>query len=477
MGAMAGTVLPCPGRVLLLDLIATDGLASDRYKHAVSVLSQSLARYNCVVIELPQGDDVLLGCVLDSARMFFHQKPIPGPESIHPGDPQDWNRIAGYFTEPHRLRETYNYRPGQSTDVLSGRELPPVGLPELFSSLAKASRHILDSIGFSLELRSFCFADLLDNMPLKNGEVSTSLLSVCCHGRPAVQWGHLAVTVTGADQGHLPIFDDHEPHADKGVLTLVKSDKPGLRIRDMQGRWLLVDGDLGPQDVILYTGLALYQATAGCLSPALYRTDFGAVHGHMYGRCSVSFKLLPRPSAILHCSAMSAAGHAVGAPFQQPISVHDFMQRTHSMDQLVSRPGLTNFAFSPSSDGSMKTALKRRKPVTRGKPLAPSKRLRLEAQRVLKERVQEIADRKGIKIRFCSLKECEEQHLSSLDSPCATVRAQMGWPAGVPFVHPHDLPNKAKQAFLEAYEPGWTASQDGDLAIIESGHAHPQSHI
>lgn len=61
-------------------------------------------------------------------------------------------------------------------------------------------------------------------------------------------------------------------------------------------------------------------------------------------------------------------------------------------------------------------------------------------------------------------------------SPCAELRAQMGWPAGVPFVHPHDLPNKAKQAFLEAYEPGWTAAQDGDLHLVDASQAQ-QGHM
>ena len=36
--------------------------------------------------------------------------------------------------------------------------------------------------------------------------------------------------------------------------------------------------------------------------------------------------------------------------------------------------------------------------------LAPSKRLRMEAQRVLKDKVQDMAEAKGLKIRFCSLK-------------------------------------------------------------------------
>lgn len=118
--------------------------------------------------------------------------------------------------------------------------------------------------------------------------------------------------------------------------------------------------------------------------------------------------------------------------------------------------------------------MKRRKNNARCKPLPPSKRLRLEAQRVLKERVQDIADKKGIKLRFCNLKECEG-HIQSVDSPCGSIRMEIGWPPGVPFVHPHDLPNKAKLGFLEAYEPGWTASQqDMELSLTEPGQASQQ---
>lgn len=99
--------------------------------------------------------------------------------------------------------------------------------------------------------------------------------------------------------------------------------------------------------------------------------------------------------------------------------------------------------------------MRRKKQNSKSKPLPPSKRLRLEAQRVLKERVQDIADKKGIKLRFCNLKDCES-HIHTIDSPCANIRMEIGWPPGVPFVHPHDLPNKAKLGFLEAFEPGWT---------------------
>ncbi|XP_057862127.1 uncharacterized protein LOC131070569 [Cryptomeria japonica] len=465
MGAMAGAGLPSLGRVRLIDLVATDGLSSDKYKLAVNTLSQSLTRYYAAIIELPVGDDVMLRCAIDSGRMYFHQRPYQGTEMIHSGEAQDWNKTSGYFTDPQIWQETFDYRPGQTPIELScGAELPPAGLPDLFSFLGKAARDILDAIGCSLELRSFCFTDLLDNMPLKNGEVSSSVLSVCCHGRPGFQSGHHAtITMAAQEQTQIPIFGGHDPDVDKSFLTLVRSDKPGLQIRDIHSRWILVDGDLGPQDIIVYPGLALYQATAGYINPALHRTDIGSLQGSMYGRCSLSFKLMPRASGILHCTSMTSAGHGVGAPFQQPISVHDFMQRTHPMDQLMSRQGFMNFSYPVTSDVSVKAVFKRRKQTSRSKPLAPSKRLRLEAQRVLKERVQEIADRKGIKLRFCGLRECEEQHIPSLDSPCGVVRTEIGWPHGVPFVHPHDLPNKAKLAFLEAYEPGWTASQDMEV--------------
>lgn len=52
---------------------------------------------------------------------------------------------------------------------------------------------------------------------------------------------------------------------------------------------------------------------------------------------------------------------------------------------------------------------------------------------------------------------------------------EIKWPAGVPFVHPHDLPNKAKISFLEAYEPGWTATHDMDLSPTEPGQSSQHS--
>ncbi|XP_038970191.1 uncharacterized protein LOC120104035 isoform X2 [Phoenix dactylifera] len=466
---MAGSVMPSLGRIRLTDLIASEGLPSDSYKISVSTLTQSLAQYSAAIIQLPPADGALLRSGLESARLFFHQRPYPPADMVHSNDSREWCKTSGYYADPQLWQETYDYRPGLTpSEPDAGMEIPPAGLPDIFAVLGKAARDILDAISFSLNLRSFSFAEVLDNIPLRTREISSSVLSVCCHSRPSFQGAHHH-NLTAQEDGQLVMFPDQENQVDKSLITLVKSDRAGLHIKDFQGRWILVDADLGPQDAIVYPGLALYQATAGYVTPAQPRTETGNLQGNMFGRCSLVFKLMARSMASLSCSEMRAAGHGVEAQFQIPIPVDDFMQRPHSTDQLFTKHNFPSYTLQAAQDASLKPLMKRRKNYARCKPLPPSKRLRLEAQRVLKERVQEIADKKGIKLRFCNLKECEG-HIQSLDSPCGNIRMEIGWPPGVPFVHPHDLPNKAKLGFLEAYEPGWTASQqDMELSLIEPG--------
>lgn len=456
MTAMAETVLPSIGRVRLTDLIAVEGLPSESFKVSISTLTQSLAQYSAAIIQLPIADGALLRSCLESARLFFHQRAYSPTEMAHNSDSREWCKTSGYYADPQFWQENYDYRPGFTSAESNGSmELPPAGLSDIFGLLGKAARHILDAISFSLNLRSFSFTEILDNVPLRGREISSSVLSVCCHSRPSFQ-GAQHHALTASEDGQLVMFPEQEHQVEKSLITLVKSDRAGLHIKDFHGRWLLVDGDLGPQDALVYPGLALYQATAGYVSPALHRIEIGNMDGNMYGRCSIAFKLMPKSMASFNCSEMRAAGHGVEAQFQLPIPVDDFMQRTHPTDQLLTKNIFPSYSFQAEQD-AMKP-MKRKKNNTRCKPLPPSKRLRLEAQRVLKERVQDIADKKGIKLRFCNLKECEG-HIQSLDSPCGNIRMEIGWPPGVPFVHPHDLPNKSKLGFLEAYEPGWTAAQ------------------
>ncbi|KAK9156277.1 hypothetical protein Sjap_003757 [Stephania japonica] len=458
--AMAGTGLSSLGRVKLIDLIQSEGLPSESYKISVSTLSQSLTQYSAAIIQLPAVDGALLRSGIESARHYFHQKPsYPTAEMVNANDPREWCKTSGYYTDPQLWQETYDYRPGLTpTEPNNTMELPPSGLPDIFSLLGKAARDILDAISFSLNLRSSAFSGVLDNVPLRLREVSSSVVSVCCHARPSFQ-GAQHHGLTAQEDGQLIIFSDHDNQVDKSLITIIKADRAGLHIRDYHGRWMLVDGDLGPQEAIVFPGLALYQATAGHVSPALHRIAIENLQGHLYGRCSLAFKLMPKSMASLSCSEMSAAGHGVDAQFQLPIpwmiSCSDHTLPINSSPETV---------FQAIIFPQLK--MRRKNNDARCKPLPPSKRLRLEAQRVLKERVQDIADKKGIKLRFCNLKECEN-HIQALDSPCGSIRMEIGWPPGVPFVHPHDLPNKAKLGFLEAYEPGWAASQDMELSLIE----------
>eukprot|EP00268_Persea_americana_P032090 TRINITY_DN3143_c0_g1_i1.p1 TRINITY_DN3143_c0_g1~~TRINITY_DN3143_c0_g1_i1.p1 ORF type:complete len:367 (-),score=69.09 TRINITY_DN3143_c0_g1_i1:1024-2124(-) len=351
MGAMAGTGLPSLGRVRLTDLIASEGLPSDSYKISVSTLSQSLAQYSAAIIQLPASDSALLRSGLESARLFFHQRSFPAAEMVHTTDTREWCKTSGYYADPQLWQETYDFRPGLTpTEPNNSLEFPPAGLPDIFSLLGKAARDILDAISFSLNLRSFPFTEILDNVPLRSREISSSVLSVCCHSRPSFQSAQHHSLATQEDS-QMVMYPDHDHQIDKSLITLVKSDKPGLHIRDFHGRWILVDGDLGPQEAVVYPGLALYQATAGYINPALHRIDTGNLQSTMYGRCSLAFKLNPRSMASLSCSEMRAAGHGVEAQFQLPVPVDDFMQRSHPTDQFFTRHTFPNYSIPASQDG------------------------------------------------------------------------------------------------------------------------------
>ncbi len=117
---------------------------------------------------------------------------IVGPKSIHSKDTQDWNHTSGYFVNSQHVREVYDYWLGWTSFVVLEEavdtdfttiELPPEGLPKLFALLGNVIWIILNAIICSLELWSFAFMDLLDNMPLKINEMSTSILSTSYHNK------------------------------------------------------------------------------------------------------------------------------------------------------------------------------------------------------------------------------------------------------------------------------------------------------
>ncbi|KAB2636863.1 hypothetical protein D8674_027397 [Pyrus ussuriensis x Pyrus communis] len=314
---MAGNGLPSLGRVKLTDLAPVEGLPSDSYKLSVSTLSQSLALYSAAIIQFPVSDGALLRSGLDSARLYFHQKAsYPAADMVNNNDPRDCCKTSGYNADPQLWLETYDYRPGlPPLEPNNTMEFPPAALPDIFSLLAKAARDILDAISFYLNLRSSPFTDVLI-MPSFQGTRHHSF--------------------TTQEDGRLVMFSDHEHQVDKSLIYLAKSNKAGLHIKDFQGGRFLVDEDLGPQEAIVYPGLALYQATR-YVNPALQRTETANTQSNLFGRCSFAFKFIPKSMTSLSCSEMRAAGHGVEAQFQLPVAVDDFMQRSHPTDQLFNR--------------------------------------------------------------------------------------------------------------------------------------------
>ncbi|GKV37050.1 hypothetical protein SLEP1_g45118 [Rubroshorea leprosula] len=349
---MAGNGLSSLGRVKLADLAPSEGLPSDAYKISVSTLSHSLAQYSAVIIQFPASDGALLRSGLDSARLYFHQRAsYPAADMIHTNDSREWCKTSGYFADPQLWQEIYDYRPGLTPmEPSNGMEFHPAGLPDIFSLLGNAARVILDAISFYLNLRSSPFTEILDNVPLRSREISSSALSVCCYARPSFQGAHHH-NLTTQEDGQLVMYPEQEHQVDKSLISLVKSDKAGLLVRDLHGRWVLVDEHLGPQEVVVYPGLALYQATAGYIIPALHRTEINNMQDNMYGRCSLAFKLMPKSMTSLSCSEMRAAGHGVEAQFQLPIPVDDFMQRSHPTEQLLNRNTFQNYNFPTPQDG------------------------------------------------------------------------------------------------------------------------------
>ena len=78
----------------------------------------------------------------------------------------------------------------------------------------------------------------------------------------------VGVGVSGKDpasvsaSGAAPLLlapEDAEIRAEKGLLSLVTADRPGLYVRDPQSQWLLADANLARNEVLLLTGLTLYQ--------------------------------------------------------------------------------------------------------------------------------------------------------------------------------------------------------------------------
>ncbi|KAL9423244.1 hypothetical protein AB3S75_035353 [Citrus x aurantiifolia] len=288
---VATTMLP---RVRLSDVAPYDGAPAGPYLKAVEALSGSLMRHNAAVIELGSEDAAIMRCGLEAARLYFRTK----SQTVGKGS-----------------RGVYMYRAGRA---LEDWDSSPPCMADIFRCMGKASRAALFAIARHLRLRSDVFNHLLDDTPLPANEVSSSVL-VATYSPASLQNGKGAI---GAIGGGKPAMNGE---VEKGLLTLISSDSPGLQVCDPNGRWYLADGGSAPGDLLLITGKALSHATAGLRPAALYRAapDFVSC-SNGGGRTSLAFRLMPQGNAILDCSPIAAAGHVIPQSYV-PISVSQFM--------------------------------------------------------------------------------------------------------------------------------------------------------
>ncbi|KAI4357015.1 hypothetical protein L6164_000994 [Bauhinia variegata] len=295
----------CPlARVRLSDIAPYDGAPATTYLRAVEALSGSLMRHNAALIELGSEDTVLMRCGLEGARLYFRSRAHQG---VGKGS-----------------RGVYMYRAGRAWEDWDSS--PPC-MADTFRCMGKAARSALCAIARHLRLRSDVFNHLLDDTPLPANEVSSSVL-VATYSSASLQIGKGAI---GGGKATL------NGEVEKGLLTLVSSDAPGLQVCDPNGRWFLADCGSGPGDLLLLTGKALSHATAGLRPAASYRASPDYLQGtNGGGRTSLAFRLMPQGNAILDCSPIAAAGHVIPQSYV-PISVSQFMDDLSAEEAVVSQ--------------------------------------------------------------------------------------------------------------------------------------------
>ncbi|KAL9402201.1 hypothetical protein Peur_006050 [Populus x canadensis] len=295
---------PTLARVRLSDISPYDGAPGGPYVRAVDALSGSLMRHNAAVIELGSEEASLMRCGLEAARLYFRSRSQNGVVKGCSG------------------RGVYMYRAGRPVEDWDSS--PPC-MAEIFRCMGKAARSALCAIARHLRLRSDVFNQLLDDTPLPAGEVSSSVL-VATYSHTSLQNGKGAI---GAGK---PAANGE---VEKGLLTLISSDSPGLQVCDPNGRWYLADCVSAPVDLLLITGKTLSHTTAGLRPAASYRAAPDFLSGtNSGGRTSLVFRLMPQGNAILDCSPIAAAGHVIPQSYV-PISVSQFMDDLSAEEDVV----------------------------------------------------------------------------------------------------------------------------------------------
>eukprot|EP00250_Pteridium_aquilinum_P035648 c9762_g1_i1 orf=606-2351(-) len=299
----------CLSRIKLTEILPEDGAASSEYAKAVEDLWGCLARHGAAIVELSAEDAALVRCALESAKLYFRTRVLSSSSS--PAASQQSSKFAGYTASGSK--EMYHYRAGRN--LLGEGEHPPPCMSDVYRCLGKASRIVLGAICRQLQLRSDVFCSLLDDCPLPREDTSSSVLLATNFRNPTP-----SVNGTLGVEGRSQDFE-------KGLITLIASDSPGLQVCDTNGLWYLADIGLRAGDLLLVTGKALQHITAGLCRACAYRVmplSPSSVPGSSR-RISLMFRLMPRSRALLDGSAMAETGHVVSEGFG-PVLVSKFME-------------------------------------------------------------------------------------------------------------------------------------------------------
>ncbi|VAI52113.1 unnamed protein product [Triticum turgidum subsp. durum] len=203
-------------------------------------------------------------------------------------------------------------------DKLESARVPIYVYSLVMCELMRRADYISVFIRVSVTEIECVFNQLLDDTPLPDNEVSSSELLVA-YSHEQLQSGH---TLMGCPSR------SSMPQVDRGFVTLVASDYPGIEVCDPNGHWYLADGVSGPNNLLLLTGRALSHVTAGLCPISQYRVT-------NENRASLTFRLVPHANAILDCSPILAAGHCIRQVYQ-PIPASQFMDDSYAEEHAVS---------------------------------------------------------------------------------------------------------------------------------------------
>lgn len=326
----------CLPRIKLSEMLPEDGAASFEYTKTIDDLWNSLARHGAAIIELSAEDAALVRCALESAKLYFRTR-APSLSSPAPS-PQPSSKFTGYIGSSSK--EMFYYRAGRT--MLGEGELQPPCMPDVYRCLGKASRIALGAICRQSQLRSDVFCSILDDCPLPGNDTSSSVL-VATHYRNSTP---CASSVQGTDA----CPQDFE----RGLISLVATDSPGLQVCDSNGLWYLADIGLRAGELLLVTGRALEHITAGLCKACAYRVmplSSSNIPGSSK-RVSLMFRLMPRGNAMLDGSVMAEAGQVVSESFG-PVRASKFLESLSTQDGTEKLERKRHF----SSDSTLRTLL------------------------------------------------------------------------------------------------------------------------